>query len=444
MKRIIFLLIISGILAIQHGNAQVTENFNPRTGVAIAQQKGYLQNHCWTISDRTGIYTPVLDVPAQMTVSFTYQSAQPMEKGASRRINIYLADANNMVVSKLDSFECTNNTGTYNKTFATLQPGAFKVFVNPQGMGGASRMAIDQLSVSAPLHYAGGCNASPVAVNDNITGMPDHLASGQVTANDKDPDQDAITAYLVNNSPDGIVTLQPDGHFNFTPNPGFTGNATTFSYRVCDNGSGKLCSQDAKVTLHFPAGAMSLHDFKGLYNDHGQVAISWATSFEQNSGSFEIERSFDGVKWQSAGSVKAQGASAVKQSYGFTDEVGRNAALKKDLYYRLKQIGEDGKVALSRLLVVRVYNTRALKMVSVTPNPAINDIAVTTQLNETSYVAMKIFDASGAVVLNKALKADAGANSFIMEGSSHLQPGSYMLDVTVNSKERMMVKLIKE
>jgi stage V sporulation protein SpoVS len=83
-------------------------------------------------------------------------------------------------------------------------------------------------------------------------------------------------------------------------------------------------------------------------------------------------------------------------------------------------------------------------MVSVTPNPAINDIAVTTQLNETSYVAMKIFDASGVVVLNKALKAGAGANSFIMEGSSHLQPGSYMLDVTVNSKERMMVKLIKE
>ena len=27
---------------------------------------------------------------------------------------------------------------------------------------------------------------------------------------------------------------------------------------------------------------------------------------------------------------------------------------------------------------------------------------------------------------------------------SRLQPGSYMLDVTVNSKERMMVKLIKE
>jgi hypothetical protein len=31
-----------------------------------------------------------------------------------------------------------------------------------------------------------------------------------------------------------------------------------------------------------------------------------------------------------------------------------------------------------------------------------------------------------------------------MEGSSNLLPGAYTLDVTVNSKERMMVKLIKE
>jgi stage V sporulation protein SpoVS len=474
MKRNFILLMVVGILVIQHSYAQVTENFNPRQGVAIAQLKGYLQNHCWTITDldisrnstgnepngvlltgplsatnvRSGIYTPVLDVPAQMTVSFTYQFSQSFEKGARRWLKIYLADANNMIISKLDSIECTNSTAgssyTYNKTFSALQPGAFKVFLNPQGTGGISRMAIDQVAVSAPLHYAGGCNASPVAVNDNINGLPNHVASGQVTANDKDPDQDAITAYLVNNSPDGTVAMQPDGSFTFTPRPGFTGNSTTFSYRVCDNGSGKLCSQDAKVTLNFPTEAISLNDFKGLYNNNGQVAISWATSFEQNSSRFEIERSFDGVKWQSAGSVKAQGVSTDKQAYGFTDEVGRNAALKKDLYYRLKQINDDGKVALSRLLVVRVYNTRALKMVSVTPNPAKNDIAVTTQLNETSFVAMKIFDASGAVVLNKALKADAGANSFIMEGSSHLQPGMYMLDVTVNSKERMMVKLIKE
>ena len=93
---------------------------------------------------------------------------------------------------------------------------------------------------------------------------------------------------------------------------------------------------------------------------------------------------------------------------------------------------------------MRVYNTLAVKMVSVTPNPAKNDISVTAQLNSSSYVALKILNADGAIVMNKTSKADAGANNFIMEGSSNLQPGAYTLDVTVNSKERMMVKLIKE
>jgi hypothetical protein len=32
----------------------------------------------------------------------------------------------------------------------------------------------------------------------------------------------------------------------------------------------------------------------------------------------------------------------------------------------------------------------------------------------------------------------------MIEGSHNLLPGAYTLDVTVNSKERMMVKLIKE
>ena len=81
---------------------------------------------------------------------------------------------------------------------------------------------------------------------------------------------------------------------------------------------------------------------------------------------------------------------------------------------------------------------------SVTPNPAKNDISVTAQLNESSYVAMKILNADGAIVMNKTSKADIGATNFILDGSSRLLPGAYTLDVSVNSKERMLVKLIKE
>ena len=99
---------------------------------------------------------------------------------------------------------------------------------------------------------------------------------------------------------------------------------------------------------------------------------------------------------------------------------------------------------MSRLMVIRVYNTPVLTMISVTPNPLKKDLSVNVQLNESSYVTMKLRDQSGNTVINKVLEADRGLNSLLIEGSSLLTPGPYMLELIVNSKERMLVTLIKE
>ena len=130
--------------------------------------------------------------------------------------------------------------------------------------------------------------------------------------------------------------------------------------------------------------------------------MNWVTNFEQNSDRFEIERSFDGVSWQKVGVMKAQGVSTVRRSYSFTDEAGRNVAIKKDLYYRLRQVDLDNKAAYSRILIVRVYNTHSIKMISVTPNPAKNDIAVNVQLNEGSFIVMKVISSNGVEVMKKS------------------------------------------
>jgi intein-encoded DNA endonuclease-like protein len=159
---------------------------------------------------------------------------------------------------------------------------------------------------------------------------------------------------------------------------------------------------------------------------------------------FEIERSFDGNEWKKVGTMKAQGVSSGRKPYSFTDDAGRNTAIKKDLYYRLKQIDLDNRSAYSRILIVRVYNTQSTKMISVTPNPAKNDISVNVQLNENSFIVMKVISTNGTEVMKKSLRASAGSNSYILEGTSKLQRGLYVLEVIVNSKERMVVKLMKE
>lgn len=96
-------------------------------------------------------------------------------------------------------------------------------------------------------------NDVPVAVDDNYSvrfGQPLAIASSLgVLANDYDIDGGALTASQVigaNQGPNnGSISLQADGSFTYTPNPGFTGN-DYFSYRVSDGGA---FSQPVRVNL---------------------------------------------------------------------------------------------------------------------------------------------------------------------------------------------------
>jgi hypothetical protein len=130
--------------------------------------------------------------------------------------------------------------------------------------------------------------------------------------------------------------------------------------------------------------------------------------------------------------------------YTYVDKLARNKVQNNDLYYRLKQLNADGSSVMSRLLVVRLYNTRTLTMISVTPNPAKNDISVNVQLQRIAYVSMRVLNTAGTSLMHKIVEGGVGNNNFILEGTAGLKPGAYTLEVIVNSKERMLVKLIKE
>ncbi|HLX66371.1 MAG TPA: Ig-like domain-containing protein, partial [Puia sp.] len=325
MKRNFLTILLSCALVIAFSPlhaAGITDNFNSRPGVSLSQVKGYLQGHCWFFADfdvnrngwapaiegdgamvsgtgssateRTGIYTPILDMAGSTPVSFSYSFNQPVQD--RRWLKIYAADANDMPAVLLDSLELTGSQAahvyTYNKSLPVSAPGQYKLVLNYQGIGGSERIAIDQLVVGAALHYASTCNVAPVAVRDRFTGTASHTANGNVLSNDYDPDHETMTAYLLSESPDGRVDLNKDGEFVFTPKDGFTGNSTEFSYKVCDNGSPSLCSITTTATIKFPSKS-TLTSFQALYS-HKAVAISWNTANDNHSTVFEIERSLNG------------------------------------------------------------------------------------------------------------------------------------------------------
>jgi len=112
-----------------------TDNFNSRPGVKLSEVKGYLQGNCWFFTDfdvnrsgwapnmegdgamvsgtgsssteRTGIYTPLLDLSSNVKISFIYSFNQPVSD--RRWFKIYAADGNDNPLFLLDSMELTGS-----------------------------------------------------------------------------------------------------------------------------------------------------------------------------------------------------------------------------------------------------------------------------------------------------------------------------------------------
>ncbi len=88
-------------------------------------------------------------------------------------------------------------------------------------------------------------NDAPVAGDDSFSTNEDVALVGNVLANDADVDGPPLTAALVSGPAHGILTLNPDGSFSYTPELDFNG-ADSFTYHLSD---GLLTSNTATVSL---------------------------------------------------------------------------------------------------------------------------------------------------------------------------------------------------
>ncbi|MFD2720356.1 T9SS type A sorting domain-containing protein [Hymenobacter monticola] len=94
------------------------------------------------------------------------------------------------------------------------------------------------------------------------------------------------------------------------------------------------------------------------------VALAWATATERNSARFEVERSLDGNTFAAVLSQPAQGNSTQAHEYAALDA----KAPAGRLYYRLRQVDQDGTVAYSKVVTVAGPEGTAPEW-TVYPNP---------------------------------------------------------------------------
>ncbi|TXB59420.1 Ig-like domain-containing protein, partial [Phaeodactylibacter luteus] len=83
-------------------------------------------------------------------------------------------------------------------------------------------------------------NDPPVAMDDTYNVVQGNTLMATVIANDVDVDGPDTLVTLVAGPFNGMLMLNLDGSFSYTPNGGFTGT-DTFQYAYCDGGTPELC-----------------------------------------------------------------------------------------------------------------------------------------------------------------------------------------------------------
>lgn len=91
-------------------------------------------------------------------------------------------------------------------------------------------------------------NSPPVAVDDESYAYENQMQSGNVSLNDYDPDGDPLTFTVLIPPNHGILVMQPNGQFTYTPNPYYYGFDFA-TYQVCDPHGACATAQIELATL---------------------------------------------------------------------------------------------------------------------------------------------------------------------------------------------------
>jgi hypothetical protein len=162
-----------------------------------------------------------------------------------------------------------------------------------------------------------------------------------------------------------------------------------------------------------------------LQTEEIKNTLIWKTATEINNKGFEVQVSRNGNQYEALGFVesKAQGGYST-EPVQYTYEHAIVALPYGKIYYRLKQIDNDGQVKYSTVITSTILKDPDI---SISPNPVNDQILIQGLSTGKCYYSIKTY--AGAKLVYKNLigrKIDVG----------YLNPGIYILELLVNNQKK--------
>jgi hypothetical protein len=163
--------------------------------------------------------------------------------------------------------------------------------------------------------------------------------------------------------------------------------------------------------------------------------VTWQTLNELNVDHFEIERSYDAVHFENIGKQNSKGDNINENAYSFIDD----AYLQSQVFYRIKMVDIDGKIAYSNVAKANFKNSNDI---SITNTMFTDNIEINHLTNNMNY-NIQLFDCIGKVILTQEIKNNSN-NNFQINHLGNLANGMYYLTVANKmTHEKLSYKLLK-
>jgi len=169
-------------------------------------------------------------------------------------------------------------------------------------------------------------------------------------------------------------------------------------------------------------------------NQQGEsIVLNWTTTSEDNFDYFSIQKSRDGINFESVASVKGQGFSSQSILYVYEDLEPLNGVN----YYRLKAVDLDGTFEVFEVIGVEFFSDDDTLVIY--PNPVVNYQFTIENLNKDQGQSMTMCDIRGNSILNS--KLSSGKNDFLLNQSLAL--GNYIIVISGNGEKEFRKLTIK-
>ncbi len=203
-----------------------------------------------------------------------------------------------------------------------------------------------------------------------------------------------------------------------------------YNLPVITNLAGSVVGETGTVPI-------SMEYFKGAIQS-GNHLLNWKANCTSLEAKFNIERSTDGRKYFSLGTINASNTRCL-QPFDFIDN---NPAAGMN-YYRIKMTDVDGKISYSSIIALLNKKT-GFEIVNLLPNPVTDGTAllnITSAENQSATIV--VTDAMGKKVQSMDKSVISGFTQIKMNFAD-LASGVYTISVYTGNGERKTKQFIKQ